>query len=78
MGAQEAVSAKRFHSQWKPDVITMEEGVLDEASMVILQERGHKFLVKEKIANVNAIKRLADGKLEGGADSRRNSKTEGY
>jgi gamma-glutamyltranspeptidase/glutathione hydrolase len=78
MGAQEAVSAKRFHSQWKPDMVTIEADALEEATMATLQERGHKFLIKDKIGRVDAIKRLIDGSLEGGADPRGNDKAEGY
>lgn len=78
MGAQEAVTAKRFHSQWQPDVITYETNAIDEATLATLKERGHKFLEKDKIAQVNAIKMLVDGNLEGGADPRRNGKAEGY
>ena len=78
MGAQEAVNAKRFHSQWQPDVITYETDALDEAIIATLKERGHKLLAKDKIARVDAIKRLVDGNLEGGADPRGNDKAEGY
>ena len=78
MGAQEAVSAKRFHSQWKPDMVTIEADALKETTMATLQERGHKFIIKDKIGRVDAIKRLIDGSLEGGADPRGNDKAEGY
>ena len=78
MSAQEAVSAKRFHSQWLPDVITVETDALDETTIAILKERGHKFFVQEKIGQVDAIKKLKDGRLEGGADPRGDDKAEGY
>jgi gamma-glutamyltranspeptidase/glutathione hydrolase len=78
MGAQEAVNARRFHSQWQPDVITFETEALDESTIATLKERGHKLLAKDKIARVDAIKRLVDGNLEGGADPRGNDKAEGY
>jgi gamma-glutamyltranspeptidase/glutathione hydrolase len=78
MGAQEAVSARRFHSQWQPDAVTIEDNALDSATISILKERGHKFLRKDNIGRVDAIKRLVDGSLEGGADPRGNDKAEGY
>ena len=78
MSAQEAVSVKRFHSQWLPDVITVETDALDETTITTLKERGHKFLVQEKIGQVDAIKKLKDGRLEGGADPRGDDKAEGY
>lgn len=78
MGAQDAVSARRFHSQWLPDVVTIEDNVLDSATITILTERGHKFTSKANIGRVDAIKRLEDGSLEGGADPRGNDNAEGY
>ncbi len=78
MGAQEAVAAKRFHSQWKPDVIMTETGALDEATVETLKKRGHKFFDRGKIARVDAIKKLADGRLEGGADPRGDDMAAGF
>jgi gamma-glutamyltranspeptidase / glutathione hydrolase len=78
MGALDAVTAKRFHSQWQPDLIMVETETLDEATMTALKERGHKLFDRGKIGHVNAIKKLADGKLEGGADPRGDNKAEGY
>ncbi len=78
MGAQDAVSAKRFHHQWKPDMIMVETEAVDELTKAKLQEKGHKFFDRGKIARVDAIKKLADGSLEGGADPRGDDKAEGY
>ncbi len=78
MSAQESVSAKRFHSQWKPDEISIEPEVIDEAEIRTLESRGHKLVNRAKIGRVAAIKKLADGSLEGGADPRGNGKADGY
>jgi gamma-glutamyltranspeptidase/glutathione hydrolase len=78
MGAQEAVSARRFHSQWQPDVITIEVDALDEVTISTLKGRGHKFITKDNIGRIDAIKKIVDGSLEGGADPRGNNKAEGY
>ena len=79
MGALEAVSAPRFHSQWKPDIIMMGEDALDSATIKSLKMMGHKFSNRVIIpGRVNAIKKLTDGKLEGGPDPRSESTAEGF
>jgi gamma-glutamyltranspeptidase / glutathione hydrolase len=71
MGMQEAVSAKRLHSQWYPDEIFVEEHALDEATKKTLIEKGHKINPEfVELGRVDAILIRKDGKLEGGADPR--------
>jgi gamma-glutamyltranspeptidase/glutathione hydrolase len=41
MEIDEAVSAKRFHHQWLPDRIRVEESGLAEAAVVNLESMGH-------------------------------------
>ncbi len=78
MGMQEAVNAKRFHSQWLPDVITAEEDALDEARLKLLEDMGHRFRYRKAIGRVDAILVLKDGKYEGGADPRGDDYAEGF
>lgn len=71
MGMQEAVDAKRIHSQWLPDAIIPEKGALTTADSLALTQLGHKITVRPFIGRVDAILVLKDGKLEGGADRTR-------
>jgi len=70
MGMQEAVNAKRFHSQWQPEVISYEKGAMDEKLQSTLEAKGHVFVERGGIGRVDAILKLPDGTLEGGADPR--------
>ncbi|HSI76665.1 MAG TPA: gamma-glutamyltransferase, partial [Lunatimonas sp.] len=70
MGMQEAVNARRFHSQWQPEVISYEEGAMDEDLQATLEAKGHVFVERSGIGRVDAILKLPNGTLEGGADPR--------
>lgn len=69
-GMQEAVSAPRFHHQWKPDLVFYEEASFDESTLSDLETMGHEMTPRGAIGRVDAILILPDGKLEGGADPR--------
>jgi gamma-glutamyltranspeptidase/glutathione hydrolase len=74
MDAQEAVSAPRFHHQWRPDVLEV-EGEVPADVVAALRARGHEVKVTDEImTGVEAI--LVDaktGRMTGGADPRRDS-----
>jgi gamma-glutamyltranspeptidase/glutathione hydrolase len=72
MTMQEAVNARRVHSQWLPDVIFPEQGALKEEDSVALVRMGHRFDPDHAggIGRVDAILIRPDGKREGGADPR--------
>ncbi|WP_288372446.1 gamma-glutamyltransferase [uncultured Algoriphagus sp.] len=80
MTMQEAVEAPRFHHQWLPDQILFEENTLDSALLKALSAKN--YLINEGrtpiIGSVDAIMLLPDGKLEGGADPRRENEAAGY
>ena len=78
MGMQEAVNAKRFHHQWKPDVISYERDGIDSLTIAALETMGHKFRERGSIGRVDAILVLEDQTLEGGADKRGDDTAIGY
>ena len=78
MTMQQAVDARRFHSQWAPDIVRMESGAFKPEDSTRLSAMGHIFKVLGTIGRVDAIKVLKDGRLEGGADSRGDDAADGY
>nr|WP_297915366.1 gamma-glutamyltransferase [uncultured Allomuricauda sp.] len=72
MTMQEAVNAKKHHSQWLPDAIVMEEDALDSLTISKLKEMGHtSFRVVEQLGRTEAILIRPDGSYEGAADNKR-------
>ncbi len=79
MGMQEAVNARRVHSQWLPDAIIPENGAIAKEDSLTLVQMGHKLTPRKSIGRVDAILVLSNGKLEAGADNTRgDDKGEGY
>ncbi|PHN05393.1 gamma-glutamyltransferase [Flavilitoribacter nigricans DSM 23189 = NBRC 102662] len=70
MDLEAAVGAKRFHHQWLPDVIMVEEGGFSPELKTALEGMGHSFREVQSIAKVKAIQVLEDGRLHGVADPR--------
>jgi len=78
MSASEAVQAPRFHHQWLPDHIVLEENGFDAVVVDQLKNMGHQINYRKKIGKVEAIKCLADGNLEGAADTRADDDVKGF
>ena len=80
MTMQQAVDAKRFHSQWTPDVIYNEISALTAEDSITLVKMGHRFdpYYLSGIGRVDAILLRNDGKLEGGADTRGDDAADGF
>ena len=78
MTAQESVSAARFHHQWKPDYIDVEEKAIDLKTRASLEKDGYKINKRSSIGRVENIVILPDGRLQTGADPRGDDKAMGY
>jgi len=75
MNIQEAVNAKKTHSQWLPDVIILEEGAVDDSVVKGLEALGHKIDSRPALGRMEAVLVLPDGSLEGAADHTRGDDT---
>jgi gamma-glutamyltranspeptidase / glutathione hydrolase len=78
MNMQEAVNAKRFHHQWLPDEIVVEEGGFTPETRQALEAKGHVIREIPAIGRVDAILVKKGGVLEGGADPRGDDTALGY
>jgi gamma-glutamyltranspeptidase/glutathione hydrolase len=72
LSMHEAVNAPRFHHQWLPDEIRMEQNSFDEELIEQLENKGYIINLKKSpvIGRVDGILMLENGRLEGGADQR--------
>lgn len=78
MTMQEAVTARRFHSQWMPDIVVNEKGAFTQQDSLKLVNMGHTFRFRKAIGRVDAILVRPDGRLEGGADPRGDDTAAGF
>ncbi|SDQ21498.1 gamma-glutamyltransferase [Flagellimonas zhangzhouensis] len=80
MTMQEAVDAKKHHSQWLPDQIVVENGALDSLALEKLKSMGHAIRITEQLGRTEAILVRPDGSYEGAADNTRtgDAVAEGY
>ena len=65
-----ATAAPRIHDQWLPDEIRIEQGISPD-TIRILEQLGHKVVVKDAMGSTQSIQVGADGTLYGASDPRR-------
>ena len=78
MNMQEAVAAPRFHHQWLPDQIYVEETKFTPETLEKLRTMGHSIKERGNIGRVDAILVFPSGELHGGADPRGDDAAVGY
>ncbi len=78
MTMQQAVNAKRFHHQWLPDRILMEDSIFSTKTRRKLSQLGHEFESSGAIGRVDAILVLPDKRLEGAGDNRGEDRAVGF
>lgn len=77
MAAQAAVDAPRFHHQWKPDILMVEEGTPEDL-IAALGKRGHRVVTRRPWSSVQAITiDPKSGERRGGSDSRTDGRVSG-
>jgi gamma-glutamyltranspeptidase / glutathione hydrolase len=76
MNPQDAVDLPRFHEQWKPETLTVQDGFPPETERA-LEQMGYQLEPETLSARVEAIV-VNNGVLEGGTESRRHGKVAGY
>lgn len=76
LNAQDAVDLPRFHEQWKPDILYLQNGFAPETERA-LERMGYRLEPTGGVARVEAI--VAErGTLAGGTESRQHGKVAGY
>jgi gamma-glutamyltranspeptidase/glutathione hydrolase len=78
MSMQAAVNAKKFHHQWLPDVVQVEEGALDSVTRGKLEAKGYSIKVRGPIGRVDAILKNKWGYYQAGADPRGDDQAVGW
>ena len=78
MTATEAVQSPRFHHQWVPDALILEEVGFDTTLVNALNMMGHHAKMRGKLGKVEAIKIMENGNIEGAADTRADDDVRGF
>ncbi len=68
MSLQDAINKLRFHHQWLPDKVFIEEGAFSPEIFNSLSQKGHVIEKRSSFGRIDAILVHPNGSLEGGAD----------
>ncbi|MBI1184063.1 gamma-glutamyltransferase [bacterium] len=68
--ADASVGLPRFHHQWKPDVLVLEQAMVNDSLVALLTKRGHVIDTTYQLGNVNSISVNKNNELVAGADKR--------
>ena len=77
MNLQQAVDFPRFHHQWMPDELRLEDHGFSPDTVNLLKKRGHKIKFVDKMGRVMAIQAKGEGLL-GAADARSEGGAQGF
>ena len=77
MNLQQAIDFPRFHHQWMPDELRLEDHGFSPDTVNLLKKRGHKIKFVDKMGRVMAIQAEGEGLL-GAADSRSEGVAQGF
>jgi gamma-glutamyltranspeptidase / glutathione hydrolase len=78
MNATQATHARRFHSQWAPDILFIEKNTFTPELIETLTKMGHKVQERYHLGLVETILMRPDKKMEGVADDRGDDDAVGY
>lgn len=77
MDAKEAVEQPRFHHQWMPDKLQLEDGLFNNEREHLLGKMGHVVERRDAVGNVQVITRGTDG-WHAASDPRKGGAPAGY
>ncbi|MFN2428905.1 MAG: gamma-glutamyltransferase [Cryomorphaceae bacterium] len=78
MNLAEAISTPRFHHQWYPDEIVLEDGSFSDSTLQTLKDKGHSLRFVEALGKADAILVNKNGTLDATGDKRGEDQAAGY
>ena len=78
MNIKEVVAQPRFHHQWRPDTLFVEEGGFDSSVVSDLGKLGHKLREREAYGGLNLVQIDGNSLMTAAADPRNSGSVAGY
>ena len=69
MPLKKAISSPRFHHQWVPNILYLEEGKYEDSVIESLKKKGHEIKFRKKIGDAHGIE-IIEGRRTGEPDPR--------